>query len=161
MAMAAAQEVPGAPVAIRSTTRRFEVPDMSSKGLWIMARLIKIYPHLSQQQLVGWLNGLVYSKEYMFLSQDHSVALAQLVQSYTLDPWPIVQERFVFCEDPASEEHQFEAAEFYSEFKRWAKSSSAKAIIVDENSDVPPAMIEKQLKIKLGTIEQKFAKVEA
>lgn len=145
MAMAHAQELPGAPVAIIPAIRRFEVPDMAGKGMWITRRLLESFPHLSERQLVGWLNGLIYSPEYLFLHQHHAVALAQLVSTTTLSERPVVQERFIFVEDKDDAEQVKAAAEFYSEFSRWGMSKNADVMLVNELTDIPEALIREKL----------------
>jgi hypothetical protein len=90
---------------------------------------------------MSFLKGIIYSNEFLFLSQEHSAALAQLVRPYGLEPRKIVKEQFVFAQ---SEAYAAEAAEFYSEFLRWAKNQGADVIIVDEKSDVPQDLIRKK-----------------
>lgn len=125
------------------TIRRFEIPDLDRHGRWIMRRLLKTYTHLNEQQMQGWLRGLIYSPEYLFLYQPHAVAMAQLLRPNPLDPKSVVWERFVFAE----EGHVEEAASFYSEFQRWAKSQNptVEVIIVNEMTDVPQEMIKDRI----------------
>lgn len=158
MAMAAnAPVLPGTPVPIVNTIRRFEVPDMTGKGLWIMQRLLEHFPHLSQQQLHGWLGGLIYSPEYMFLHQPRAIGLAQIVSTFTLAPRPVVEVRFVFVQD---KEHDIEqGAALYPEFMRWGKHKNADTIVFDElMSDVPEDVIRKKVG-RLLTRQILFAKV--
>lgn len=123
--------------------RRFQLPDLGRHGGWMMKRLLLAYPHLNDRHLQGWLKGLVYSNEFMFLYQNHSVALAQRVHTHTLAPKPIIQERFVFAEDPKNPAHIAEAAEFYDHFARWAKQQGIDTILVEEMSDVPHEDVKK------------------
>jgi hypothetical protein len=90
--------------------------------------------------------------------QEHSVALAEMQRANGLADKPIVRERFVLIEDIENAAQQKEAADFYDEFKRWAKNLSADIILVQELTNVPAEMI----KEKLGRIyqrQQQFARV--
>jgi hypothetical protein len=64
----------------------------------------------------------------------------------------------VLAENPDDITHVREAAEFYTEFRRWAKNIGADIILIEELTNVPNELI----KEKLGRIfmrEQKFARV--
>lgn len=142
-----------------SGIRRFEVPDLDRHRGWMISRLKQTYQHLNDANLVGWIRNVIYSPEYLFLYQDNSVALFQVMSSHTLQPQPLVQERFVFCEDKEKPEHIEQAALFYVEALRWARHQGADPIIVEELSDVP----HEQIKTSLGrllTRQQVFHKVE-
>ena len=138
--------------------RRFEIGDVSRHGAWLLPRLLAAFPHLTNRELQGWLRGLIYSPESLFLYQDNSVALAQRVGSHTLSPKPVVQERFVFAEDKTNDTHVAQAANFYSEFERWAKNQSIESILVEELTDVPHDAIKERLG-RLYTRQQVFARV--
>lgn len=128
----------------RITITRFMTADIMKHGKWLVPRMLKAYPELSEHSAVGWLKGFVTNNEYLFLQQDNSVALAQLMPGYTLVPAQIVQERFVWCADPKNEEQVRQAAGFYHEIYAWtSKLAGVTNIIVDENTDVPRALIEK------------------
>lgn len=150
-----------AAVALASTEapflRRFELPDLARHGGWLMDRLLKAYPHLTQRELQGWLRGLIYNNEFLFLYQDHSVACAQVVRP-TLSPKPVIQERFVFVETRGSAPHIDEASYFYEHMLRWAKAQGADTITVGELTDVP---VEK-IRDRIGRVyerKQLFARV--
>lgn len=142
-----------------STLRRFEVPDLDRHRGWMIARLKATYPHLNDANLVGWIRNVIYSAEYLFLYQDNSVALFQVMSSHTLQPDPLVQERFVFCEDKENPAHVAQAAEFYVETAKWAKHQRASTVIVEEMSDVPHDMIKERIG-RLLTRQQVFHKVD-
>jgi|SRR5215475_9732825 len=125
-----------------NTVRRFELPDLDRHGGWIIKRLLNAYPHLNERQLAGWLRGLIYSNEFLFLFQEHSVALAHAVRPDILTPRTMVFEKFVWAQSP---EHVVEAAFFYERIKVWAKQQDAEQIIVEEQTDVPHEMIYKAL----------------
>lgn len=139
--------------------RRFQIPDLDRHRGWLIARLKTAYPHLNDINLVGWLRGAIWNPEYLFLYQDNSVALFQVMSSHTLSPQPLVEERFVFCEDKENADHVAQAAEFYAEVRKWAKHQNVGVIIVEEQSDVPHEMV----KEKLGRLlerKQIFHKVD-
>lgn len=125
-----------------TAVRRFELADLSRHNGWLYRKVLENFPRLENERSVdSFLRGIIYSNEFLFLYQEHSVALAQLVRPYGLEARKIVKEQFVFAEAPRY--HQ-EAANFYKEFERWAKSKEADVIIVDEKTDVPPEMIKAQ-----------------
>jgi hypothetical protein len=138
--------------------RRFQLPDLAQHGGWIMKRLIDRYPHQTERAMAGWLTGLISSNECLFLYQEHAVALAQLVNTYSLELKPVVQERFVFAEDASNELHIDMASNFYDEFSRWTKSMSIDKLIVEEMSDVPHEKIKERLG-RLFTTQLTFARV--
>ncbi len=134
--------------------RRFQLADLNQHGGWILSRLKKVYPHLTDQVIFGWLRGLIYTNEFLFLQSDHGIALFQLDKAHTLSPRPVVREQFVL----AQEGYQEEAGIFYEEAERWAISLGADTILVEVISDVPPAEIKKRLK-RVFERPQKYAKV--
>jgi hypothetical protein len=125
-----------------SSIRRFELPDLDRHGIWLIRRLIAAYPHLQERQVLGWLRGLVYNNEYLFLAQEHSVALAQAVRPDALTPRTVVIEKFVWAQAP---EYVEEAARFYERLLVWAKQQDAEQIVVEEQTDVPHEMIRAKL----------------
>lgn len=137
-----------------SGSRRFELPDLNTHGGWMIPRLAKMFPHLSEQQLAGYLRGLIYDPESMFLYCDNAIGLAQVVRSHTLQPEPAIWERFVLARSDA---HVDEAAEFYADFQRWAKHHGATAIVISEQTDVPIDSIKEKLG-RLFERKQMFAK---
>lgn len=138
--------------------RRFEEPDLCTHGAWIMKRLQERYPHQNDRALATYLRGLFASNEYLFLYQDHAVGLAQVVRMYTLESTAIVQERFVWAQDPKNALHIAAAASFYDEFHRWASSMQVSKIMVEEWSDVPHEKIREKLG-RLFTMQSVFARV--
>lgn len=138
--------------------RRFQLPDLSRHGGWLMRRLLAAYPHLNDRELQGWLRGIIYSPEFLFLYQDNSVGLAQLIRNDTMTPLPVIHERFVFAEEKENRDHIEQAANFYTEFYRWAKNQSVSTILVEELTDVPHEAIRAHLG-RLYTRQQTFARV--
>jgi hypothetical protein len=139
---------------VQPEVRRFVLPDLDTHGHWLIPRLMAAYPQQSQRYFIGWIRNLLYDNSFLFLFQDHGVALFQMTPVYSLTPPGVVMERFVFMKDG----HQDEGAEFYVEAMRWAKSLSAKEVLVEELSDVPHELIRE----KVGRIlnrEQHFVRV--
>ena len=130
--------------------RRFEDPDLSRHGGWIMKRLINRFPHHNERFMANYLRSIIASNEYLFLYQDNAVALAQMVRTKTLDASPVVQEIFVWAEDPENALHVQTAAHFYDRILDWAKSAGIDKIIIEEDSDVP----HEKIKERLGRIFQ-------
>lgn len=125
-------------------TRRFERPDIDKHAAWFVPRLLKVYPQLTARSTQTWLLSILESNEFMFLYQDHAIGLAQ-VCAYSLRPEAIIEEIFVWCENPQNKENQQQAAHFYDHFYQWAKRKGIATMTVQENSDVPPELIRKQL----------------
>ena len=128
-----------------AAVRRFELADLSQHGPWLLKRFASMFPEINEQRIAGYLRGLIYDNEHMFLYQDHAVALAQLVHSPGIKMVKIVQERFVWVEDREDKEQLEMAADFYNHMKVWAKRQDAERIIVCENTDVPKSLIEARL----------------
>ena len=138
MAEAAVKEVEHIPV----SSRRFELADLSQHGPWLLKRFAAKFPDMTERTIAGYLNGLLYSNEHLFLYQDNAVGLAQLVHSPGIRPVKVVQERFVWVKDRNDKEQVENAADFYSEMQQWGKRQSAERIIACEDTDVPKALIE-------------------
>ena len=138
--------------------RRFDTADLSRHGAWIMPRMLQAYPHLNERGVATFLQNIIYNNEYLLLYSDNGVALAQVMSAHSLDAKPIVYERFVWVENKEDPEQIKHAAEFYTEFYRWAKSQSAAVIIVEENTDVSHDMIKEKLG-RIFTRQQQFARV--
>ena len=141
-------------VAERVHIRRFQMPDLSEHGGWIMERLLKAYPLHNERSIATYLRGLIDLNTCLFLYQPHAVALAETVRYFMLTGEPIVVERFVF----AKKGHEAEAAEFYVEFHKWAASQQVATMLVEEMTDVPHELVTAKLG-RVFTRQQKFAKV--
>lgn len=147
-------------VAAKSIPRRFELPDLSQHGSWILKRLLTVYKHLSEQQLAGWLRGIVYSNEFLFLYLPRAVALCQIERAHTLSPAPIVRMHFVWVQNPADQKQVEEASEFYTNVIKWARQQSASTIVgIDNNSDVPADMIKDKCEKRVFSREEKFVRL--
>lgn len=148
----------------RAPITRFMTADLAKHGPWLIPRLVKTYPELTEQTAVGWVKGFVPSNEYLFLQQDNGVALAQLMPGYSLVPTQIVQERFVWVANPRNEQQVQQAADFYNEIYQWAsRLVGVQNIIVDENTDVPRAVIEQCMtehKCRLLKREMSYVRVK-
>lgn len=137
---------------------KFALPDLDRHAAWLLPRLRQAWPHLNERALIGWLRGLIYSNEFLFVTQPHAVALAQMIGSHTLSPKPIVQERFVWVEDRENKAWVNDAAAFYPRIKEWAKALGAEQVIVEEMSDVPHDLIAKAAG-RVFKREQQFVRV--
>ena len=131
--------------------RRFEMADLSRHGPWLMKRFAAKFPDMSEQQIGGYLRGLISANMIQFLYQDHAVALAEVAYSPGIKQTMVVQERFVWVEDRNDKEQIESAADFYCQMKTWAKGMGAERIIVCEDSDVPKPLIEARLGRLLDT----------
>ena len=125
--------------------RRFEIADLSTHGPWLLKRFALAFPDMTEKAIAGYLNGLVFNNEHLFLYQDNAVALAQLVHSPGIRTLKVLQERFVWVKDREDKQQLLDAADFYEHFKTWAKRQDIERIIVCENTDVPKSMIENHL----------------
>ena len=141
MPEAAVKEIERAP----ASTRRFELADLSQHGAWLLKRFAAKFPDMTDNTIAGYLQGLLYSNEHLFLYQDNAVGLAQLVYSAGIRPVKVVQERFVWIQDRNNKEWCENAADFYLEFRQWGKLQGAERIIACEDSDVPKALIEARI----------------
>ena len=140
------------------TIRRFDTADLSQHGKWIVPRMIQSYPHLNERAVATFLQNVLWNNEWLILYSETGVALAQVMSAHTLDAKPVVYERFVWVENKEDKAQLKHAAEFYTEFRRWAKSMSAEVIIVEENTDVPHELIKEKLG-RIFTRQQQFARL--
>lgn len=134
--------------------RRFATADLNTHGKWLLARLT-VALGIDERRAAGWLQSLMFSREYSLMFQPHSVALAQMSYGDTLSTTPVIHIKFVFAE---SEEHILEASRFYEEFRRWSETLGAQIMVLDELTDVPDDMIKKVLG-RVFTKQQMFARV--
>lgn len=139
--------------------RRFELADLSKHGGWIMQRLLKAYKHRNERDLAGWLRGILYSPEFMFLYHEHAVGLFMTGRINPLVEKPIIQELFCWCEDAKNDEHITAAAAFYEEILTQAKHRNVDIIIVEYSTDVPHEIIREKLEKRLFTRTEHFVKV--
>lgn len=153
--MSALAEVLPEPPAIR----RFERPDLSRHGAWMLPRLLATYPHLDERSVASWLQNVINNNECLFLFQKNAVALAQAVASNSLAPEPVIWERFVWVEDPKDKDQIAAATGFYDYIRIWAKHQGAKVLVVEELSDVPHEMIKDVLDKRLFSRQQWFARI--
>ena len=143
------------PPVIGADVRRFELPDMDRHARWFMPRFLTEFPHLNERSAIGFLRGIIYSNEFLFLFQEKGVALAQAMGSGGLDAEAIVWERFVWVEDPTDVAQQQAASFFYVRIAEWAKRMGTGIVHVECKSDVSHDLI----KAKVGRVfetSQKF-----
>jgi hypothetical protein len=130
---------------LSSTVQRFNTPDLSTHGRWMMPRLLELYPQKNEFAVANYLRGLCDRNDCLFLKQPHSVCLAEVVQIFTLEPKPVLMERFVWCEDRQNYHHVDEAALFYDHMKAWSASADIERMFIERNSDVPHEKISERL----------------
>jgi hypothetical protein len=145
-------------VDIAPIVRRFEIPDLDRHAKWVAPRLAQAFPHLADRAILGFLSSIIYNNEYLFLYQPHSVALAQVLSSNTLNPKPIVWEQFVWVEDANDKEQVAQAAAFYDHFAKWGKGMGAEVMIVEEMTDVPHDLIKAQIG-RIFNRQQQYARL--
>lgn len=132
-------EIPAVKIPEHFNSRRFYLPDISDKGLWLVERLRARYPHLQDNNIVGWLRGAIDSNEYLFIRTEHAFAMAQMMRE-TLSPHPIVFERFMLHEEGTTKEetalYLAEAKYLYGEMMKWAANVGAREVVVEQWTDV-------------------------
>lgn len=160
MAVAAVQERPTVePPKVIPEIRRFELPDLDRHARWFMPRFLEKFSHLTERQAVGFLRGVLYENQFLFLFWDHGVALAQTMNDHALaGQKPIIWERFVFIEDPKNPVHQQAGSYFYEHMARWAKRQGVEVIRLENATDIPHELIKERLG-RVLSVEEKFAKV--
>lgn len=147
-----------ADIPVPRVLRRFDTADLSLHGKWVLPRMMTAFPHLNERSVASFLQTVNSNNEYLFLFQDDSVALAQVLSAQTLDASRVVIERFVWAKDRDDKEQVKAAAEFYVEFRRWAKGLNSEIVIVGENTDVPNDLIKEKLG-RIYTRQQSFARI--
>ena len=141
-----------------AVVRRFELADLSRHGPWLLQRFGVEFPEVPERTVAGYLRGLIESPEYMFLYQDNSVALAQLIHLPGFQVRRAVQEHFVWCEDKADKRQLEYAADFYVHMAEFARRRDAQTMFVCEKTDVPKHLIEQRLG-RLFDTKTTFARV--
>ena len=126
---------------VEPEVRRFGTADLTKHGGWILRRLLKLYPHISERYAAGWLRETVNSNTSLFLYLDHAVALFQVLSVHSLEPQPWIWERFVFVE----EGYIAQGAEFYTLVATWAKNMGIERVVVLQHSDVPESLVKEKL----------------
>lgn len=142
-----------------TAVRRFELADISQHGGWLIPRLIRQYPHLTQRTAMGFLNNILYNAEFHFCYAPHAAGLAQLERAHTLNARAIVREKFVWVQDSKNPDHLAEAVAFYDDFIEWGRRCDAEAMIVEESSDVPHEMVRQKFDKRIFVREQKFVRL--
>lgn len=136
---------------------RFDFADLARHGKWLIPRLVQALD-LPEQRLGGWIRSLIDNREFLFLSQEHSCALAELQLVNGLADRPVVRGRFVLAENIDVPEYVQEAAAFYDKIHRWAKDVGADTVLLPDLNDVP----EDTIRDKFGRVfrsEQRFVRV--
>lgn len=140
------------------TIRRFNSADLSKHGAWILPRMLQTFRHLNERGAASFLQNIDYNNQFLMLYHETGVALAQVMSAHSLDAKPVIYERFVWVQDKNDYTQVRHAANFYTEFHRWAKQQSVEVMIVEENTDIPHEMIKEKLG-RIFTRQQQFARV--
>lgn len=130
--------------------RRFDTADLSSHGKWLVPKLLKVYPHLRDVDIAGWLRGVIENNSFLFLHSANAAGCFQLLRE-DLAPSHIVRERFVIVAD---EKHVDEGAAMYAAAVQWGRHCSATAMEVEHATDVPHDKIRAAMGVRLFNIER-------
>jgi hypothetical protein len=117
--------------------KRFYLPDLQTKGTWLLGRLKEFYKNSSEIELLSWLRGVMTSDQFLFVHTENAIGLAQITRE-ALSAKPKVKELFVLC---ASEDDYEQGAYLYSVLRDWAAAVGASEFIVETFTDVPRDMI--------------------
>lgn len=139
--------------------RTFGLADLSSHGKWVLPRFMKAYPHHSERSAASFLQALGLSNEFLCLHQKHGIALMQVLSAHTLTAKPLIQEHFVWLEDPLDKQQQLDGAWFYPEFRRWGKGLGCEVMVIEEMTDVPHELIRERLDKRIFSRQQQFARI--
>lgn len=134
MMIAQAQEVEK--VRALPIVSRFSLADIQERGPWLLARLTKKWPHLSEATFAGRIRAWIGSNSHYFTKTPHAIALFR-VDRTELDPLPIVSEVFVVSDAPRQQNSEAErcAVAIYRDAARWARGLAATRLIITEYSD--------------------------
>lgn len=160
MAAPAVEKVKEPPVAV-PVSHRFALADLSTCGRWLVPRLVDELK-LPETYVGAWLRNYVDSNEHLFLAAPASdismVVLFERRSDFGLEAATIVRERFVLVADPEDRKLVTQAAFFYDDAVRWAKSLGCKIVEVENLTDVPHEAIAVHLG-RLYTRQQTFARI--
>jgi hypothetical protein len=138
---------------------------MFRHGANLIERLKEKFPHLRDDTIHGWLRSKVEGNDWLFITNDYGVALAEAVRE-TLALQTTVIERFVLVspvagEDDAGRKERLErCCDLYLDILRWAQGMDAKEIVLETFTDCSREMIKKRMG-RLFVRETLFAKVAA
>ena len=154
--MAVAAEIIETPV---PPIRRFGLADLTEHGVWIMNRMLKIFPNHNERSIIGWLNGVLDQNDYLCLIMPHAVCFAERITPDQLVHKMVVREVFVWCQDPQNAKQQADAAHFYNHMAQWARFQGIDKVIVGERSDVPLTKIREMFDGRLHEFKTVFARL--
>src|SRR5205823_1231264 len=106
--------------------RRFTIVDMPSGGLWLLDRLRKKWPTISEGSLRAKITCWSTSNEFLFIRNDLAVGLAVAMRD-NMDGRQYVRAIFTFARDGAPQSSLGEKAivALYRHMREWAKSMRA------------------------------------
>lgn len=112
---------------------RFVFPDLSDMGFWVLERLRKRYPHINDQNFVGWLRSYMESPEFLFIRSQDAVGLARRACDPLNAADVFVEEVFVWARKGTA---AHECMAIYDEMARWGRGFGATEFVVDKSSDL-------------------------
>lgn len=115
--------------------RRFQSSDLSKHGPWLYPRLLKLFPHMNEGRVYGWLLDMMGQNDFLFLYSDHGIA-ACMLRSEPMKQDAVVEEIFVWVADKTDERQVREGAHFYTHFYEWAKRKSVPTVVIEANTDI-------------------------
>ncbi len=124
------------PTIVSMPVARFLLADIPERGNWLLGRLAKNWPHLSEATFAGRVRAWIGSNSHLFIKTAHGAALFRIVRA-ELDILPIAEEIFLFTDAPKAQSSPSEraAVAMYREAMRWAKNLGASRVIIDRDSD--------------------------
>lgn len=126
------------------SVHRFSQANLTTHG-WMLERLVSKYPSKNE---IGWANfirSLSFRNDCLAIVQQHSIALAEVVQTDSLSGKKVCYERFVWCEDKQNADQIEAAAALYDEIRKWAKSQGIEEMVIARDTDIPLEMIKARL----------------
>lgn len=127
------------PIDMNETVTKFNVPDLNTHGAWLLERLRKRYPHVTDQRIAGWLRCMIGTHTALFIKATDTVGLAVIGDSSAFDVRPIVEEVFVYS---APDADRGRGCLIYKRFLAWARSMNAAELRVEADTDVPRELVQ-------------------
>jgi hypothetical protein len=152
------------------SVRRVGLPDLQDKGRFLCEELKAHWPHLQDRSILGWLQGISGSNEYLFIRSDKAFGLFQRMQEF-IEPYPWVKEIFVLAEQnemklqpgPDADHVRIQnemaleqAFGLYDDAKRWMESIRASRI---EFGPISPFEVKDKDPENKMTLKAKFGRL--
>lgn len=131
---------------------RFLSVDVPHRGQWLLDRLCKKWPHISNQNFQGRVLGWIGSNSHFLAKTSHAIGLARVVRT-ECDLHPIAEEVFLFLDD---RKYDRDAYAFYQATGKWAKNLGAVEYIIARCSDCPTSALVRNI----GAVEDIIVSLE-